>query len=395
MSEKPAPTYDDIFGSGDSDSEIDNNFDLSESEDENQNQQQRPSSQSSPKSASSAPEDEDVADEYNDTEGRRSKPSAPASASAEVAALPKIKKRSASGDANVEKPKKKKKKSKARKSSAEREPEEGNLEELDPEKAKVLEAHRDFNDALERIKSSSSKRRKKVDGDDPELDEMMVNLLDKMKEAAAKDEDLKQSRQPAIAKIMLLPSVVEQLSKNQLFEQFLDNNILEGVKLWLEPLRADGSMPNLDIQQTLLTILTKMPIRTEHLRESKIGRVIMFYTKCERCVPAVAKLANELLETWMRPILGRSKNYKERSLKQVSYDATRSAQGSYEDLTAANEPTINRARVPRPVQAAFDYVPKSNIAWTKDMKKSKDSQDQFKKLANRIQFIKRKEKSAR
>jgi transcription factor SPN1 len=80
---------------------------------------------------------------------------------------------------------------------------------------------------------------------------MMVNLLAKMKEAAYTDQDLKQNKQPAIAKIKLLPAVVEQLSKydsarvsaevsifnttfrrSHLFDQFLDNDILDGIKLW-------------------------------------------------------------------------------------------------------------------------------------------------------------------
>jgi hypothetical protein len=42
---------------------------------------------------------------------------------------------------------------------------------------------------------------------------------------------------------------------------------------------------------------------------------------------------------------------------------------SVDDLEKTSGPIVNRARVPRPVQAAFDLVPKSNVNWSKDSKK--------------------------
>ncbi|KAJ3014967.1 UNVERIFIED_CONTAM: Transcription factor iws1, partial [Siphonaria sp. JEL0065] len=189
---------------------------------------------------------------------------------------------------------------------------------LDPETAKLKQASNDFEEALNRIKH---KRAKKLDGDDPEIDEMIVNLVDKMKEAANADIEFNKLKQPAIAKIKLLPKVTAQLAKMNLAEQFLDNNILDGMKIWLEPLK-DGSLPNLDVQMSMFNALSKFPIRTEHLRESKIGRIVMFYTKCDRTTPSALKIANELLEKWMRPILGRTADYKKMGLKTVSFDAS-------------------------------------------------------------------------
>lgn len=45
--------------------------------------------------------------------------------------------------------------------------------------------------------------------------------------------------------------------RTHLHEQFLENQILEAVKLWLEPL-PDGSLPSLDIQTEMLDILAKV-----------------------------------------------------------------------------------------------------------------------------------------
>ncbi|ORY43816.1 hypothetical protein BCR33DRAFT_250040 [Rhizoclosmatium globosum] len=231
--------------------------------------------------------------------------------------LPKFKKKQrAEGEEPPSAEKRPKKKGSKR--SREAEPEDPS-KELDPEKAKLKQVANDFDEALNRIKH---KRAKKLDGDDPEIDEMIVNLVEKMKEAAHADQEFNRLQQPAIAKIKLLNIVTNHLAKTHLYEQFLDNNLLEGMKLWLEPLRGDGSLPNLEIQMAMMNALAKLPIRSEHLRESLIGRVVMFYSKCDRVTASVSKIVNELLENWMRPILGRSQDYKQKSLKTVSFDAS-------------------------------------------------------------------------
>jgi hypothetical protein len=42
--------------------------------------------------------------------------------------------------------------------------------------------------------------------------------------------------------------------RTNLFEQLLDNHILEAVKLWLEPL-PDGSLPSFDVRKEMLQLL--------------------------------------------------------------------------------------------------------------------------------------------
>ncbi|KAJ3114797.1 Transcription factor iws1 [Physocladia obscura] len=123
----------------------------------------------------------------------------------------------------------KKKASKRGEKAGEGDNEIGNDEPLDPEAAAKKQVANDFEEALSRLKT---KRPKKIDGDDPEIDEMIVNLVEKMREAASADHEFNRLQQPAIAKIKLLPKVSVQLSKTHLYDQFLDNNILDGMKLW-------------------------------------------------------------------------------------------------------------------------------------------------------------------
>jgi transcription factor SPN1 len=96
---------------------------------------------------------------------------------------------------------------------------------------------------------------------------MMIRMVTRMRDAAEKDAEANKKREPAIAKLRLLPKVQEQLQKTQFADQFLDNNLLGGIKAWLEPL-PDGSLPSLDIQKVLIKALSALPVQTLHLRES-------------------------------------------------------------------------------------------------------------------------------
>jgi transcription factor SPN1 len=48
------------------------------------------------------------------------------------------------------------------------------------------------------------------------------------------------------------------------------------------------------------------------LKESGLGRIVLFYTKCKRVTPDIARVANELVSTWSRPIIKRSASYRDR-----------------------------------------------------------------------------------
>lgn len=86
-------------------------------------------------------------------------------------------------------------------------------------------------------------------------------------------------------------------------EIFLDSGILTAVRLWLEPL-PNRSLPAVHLRRTLLELLREMPIETDHLRESQIGRIIMFFSRRSREAPDISRLAKDLVSRWSRPIIG-------------------------------------------------------------------------------------------
>jgi len=105
--------------------------------------------------------------------------------------------------------------------------------------------------------------------------------------------------------------VMNVLQKTSLSSSIIDNNLLDGVRRWLEPL-PDRSLPALNIQNAFFDTMTKMEIDTNALKESGLGRVVLFYTRCKRVTSRISKIANTLVSNWSRPIIKKSASYKDR-----------------------------------------------------------------------------------
>lgn len=83
-------------------------------------------------------------------------------------------------------------------------------------------------------KRRGNRRRGRNNGDvdlGPDSDQFVSNLIDKMKIATEEDRVFNKSRQPATAKLLLLPIVEQQLCRADLMEIFLDNGILTVFKV--------------------------------------------------------------------------------------------------------------------------------------------------------------------
>lgn len=63
-------------------------------------------------------------------------------------------------------------------------------------------------------------------------------------------------------------------------------------------------------------------IDTNVLIASKLGRVVLFYTKCKRVTPSIARIADRLVSTWSRPIIKRSASYRDREIPSAAMDTT-------------------------------------------------------------------------
>jgi TFIIS helical bundle-like domain len=167
-------------------------------------------------------------------------------------------------------------------------------------------------------------RRKKKDGIDLEqaADEEIIELKERMIQAAEKDVAARKQNKPAMYKLKMLPDVVNLLNRNTIQSSILDpdTNFVEAVKFFLEPL-SDGSLPAYNIQRELFAALSTLPINTEVLLASGIGKVALFYTKSKRPELNIKRTAERLIGEWSRPILKRSDDYRKRKFNEVEYDA--------------------------------------------------------------------------
>ncbi|GMF03263.1 unnamed protein product [Ambrosiozyma monospora] len=162
---------------------------------------------------------------------------------------------------------------------------------------------RDFEERFQALLKKPTKRRKNNEIDLESMqDEAIAMLKHKMKEAAAMDVDCVNNKKPATHKLQLLPQVRGTLLKSNLYDSILDNNMLEAVRIWLEPL-PDSSLPAFEIQRTLFNELPKLPIKTIHLRESGLGKVVLFYQKSKKADPSLKRIAEKLIGDWTRPIM--------------------------------------------------------------------------------------------
>ncbi|CAI4054046.1 hypothetical protein SKDZ_16G3870 [Saccharomyces kudriavzevii ZP591] len=255
-------------------------------------------------------------------------------------------------------------------------------------------SRQELEEKLDRILKKPKVRRTRRDEDDLEqyLDEKILRLKDEMNIAAQLDIDTLNKRIEtgdtsliAMQKVKLLPKVVSVLSKANLADTILDNNLLQSVRIWLEPL-PDGSLPSFEIQKSLFAALNDLPVKTEHLKESGLGRVVIFYTKSKRVEAQLARLAEKLIAEWTRPIIGASDNYRDKRIMQLEFDSEKLRKKSVMDSAknrkkkkskSGEDPTSrgssvqtlyeqaaarrNRAAAPAQTTTDYKYAPVSNL----------------------------------
>ncbi|KGG51368.1 hypothetical protein DI09_37p50 [Mitosporidium daphniae] len=184
----------------------------------------------------------------------------------------------------------------------------------------IAEVRRDFDEALRR--AVPSRGRKRGLDEETELDSQAAHLIDRMQTAASQDSYCISNQKVATQKISILPEVLEKLSRfyrllisnhrRDLIDYLLDNRILDAIRLWLEPY-PDGSLPSIDVRKSILHILAQLPIEKIHLKESGLGKVVMYLYKSPDETRENKKLAYKLIDKWSRPIIGHSLNYKDLS----------------------------------------------------------------------------------
>ncbi|PWZ03689.1 hypothetical protein BCV70DRAFT_197891 [Testicularia cyperi] len=213
-------------------------------------------------------------------------------------------------------------------------------------------------DALRAGKKRAPRKRAGEEDLDLLADEEVAALRRQMVNAADDDEEANRLKKPATNKLRLLPKVVATLQKNHLQQSILDNNLLEGVKRWLEPL-PDKSLPALNIQHQFFQILTRMSIDTISLKMSGLGKVVVFYSMCPRVEPSIKRSAEHLIEVWSRPVLKRSSSYRDRHVQSAEWSQDAITQRSALSGSQIADNSRRNVGIPSAVSSGFRVAPQS------------------------------------
>ncbi|KAJ9125275.1 hypothetical protein QFC22_000230 [Naganishia vaughanmartiniae] len=159
-------------------------------------------------------------------------------------------------------------------------------------------------------KSGKRKRsRKKDDSEDLGLDRQIEEMTTMMDNAIRNDIDMNKIRKPALSKTQILNRVIAVLQNASLQQSILESNdFLSTLRRFIEPME-DGSLPSLTIQKGILFQLGRLEgLEVIHLRNSGLGKVVNFYTRCKSCQPEIIRQANLLIDRWSKPILDTGNN---------------------------------------------------------------------------------------
>lgn len=276
------------------------------------------------------------------------------------------------------------------------------LPELTPEERKRAELSKRI-DSIVKPSKAGKKKKRKNQGDEEELDlhadEEVVRLRQAMHAAADRDIEANTNKQPAVAKLKMLGEVMDMLQKSSFTQSILDNNLFEGVRRWLEPL-PDKSLPALSIQNAFFDIIPKAFIDTATLKESGLGKIVLFYTKCKRVTPAIRRIADTLVANWSRPIVKRSASYRDRLVpvaenesnirpEKLSKLLERAA------LTAGGRGRKNAVRIPESAIGRYTVAPKAGGAVVQasvaaDVERRKMNQERLRRMQRKLETVRQK-----
>jgi len=233
------------------------------------------------------------------------------------------------------------------------------------------EAQDDMEDELDKLFGRGNRR--DSGAGDRQLNIQAENLMAQMEAALEADLEAFSNKEPALHKLRMLKKAEEMISIRRMHEHLMNGGILGLLKGWLEPM-PDGSLPNSKVRGGVLSMLENLNINCanedhkEQLKKSGVGRLVMFLSKLPDETQENRRLAQALVESWSRPILGSGASLDaaratERESRMTMKSKSSIGAGIVDaDYDESGHPESRHAVIPR--AAELDYVvrPKSKVS---------------------------------
>jgi len=266
----------------------------------------------------------------------------------------------------------------------------------------------DFDLMMETQKALRRRRRKKDIDLINDNDDAIAKMIADMRLAAREDREKNQDRQPATKKISMLPIVMTQLRKSDLQAAFVEANVLSVLTDWLAPM-PDKSLPSVNIRKSILKLLFQIRIDDQsRLKESGIGKAVMYLYKHPRELKDNKILAGRIINAWARPIFNLQTDFKNvtKEEREQKDEETAAMRRQKEEPTANNEENLlkpgdpgwcYRARVPQPASVAYVNRPKwgNEIDMSHKSKREKGRLDKYMKQGTTSKSKMNKDKNKR
>jgi len=212
-----------------------------------------------------------------------------------------------------------------------------------------------------------------------------------MDQAYREDKEANRNKQPALARLKLLPEVLPVFHKQHVRDSYFEAGFLKQCKNWLNPL-PDGTLPNMKIREGILKSLEKLDLSEDLLRASGIGRAVMTLSKHKSETLPNKKICGGLISKWSRPIFDITTTYKDLerydtpNLSSLSNSGKRprkrSSLTSSDPLDLGSSTESLPSYTIRPQKVRMDYTIRPRM--TEDLKKPEKSTPSHSK-PNKIQ----------
>ncbi|VDI06281.1 transcription factor SPN1 [Mytilus galloprovincialis] len=251
----------------------------------------------------------------------------------------------------------------------------------------------DFDLMIERKKAEQRRQKgnKRKDGDlINDNDDLIADMICKMKEAAEGDRELNRAKKPAIKKLKFLLSVTSQLRKADLQEAFLDQGILKCNDRMVSSLTRQKFTTFTD-QRKLFESFAR-----DSLKSSGIGKAVMYLYKHPRETKENRERCGKLINEWSRPIFSLTANHKsmskeEREERDYAHlpkrrrisaegmtprrDIDKVLAGEDQSVRPGEKGFVMRARVPMPSNKDYVVRPKWASEYEMEQHKSRGKKD--------------------